>query len=405
MWSFICLISLFVICVQSVCKLPTDENVKHLDIRIPEQPVPQKLTHYVCQQFKVPDDQDYNAIAFEGLIANPGVVHHVLVFGCDFDVDIFEPHECGTYDGRCRSWLAQWTIGVYGKTCTYPDTGIRFGKNSYKYMSIQIHWNNYNLDSNLTDNSGIRLHYTDKLRKNEVGNVQIGQNDLEIPVRSDHFLKNGSCSETCTQRMLPHPIYLTKTYIHMHNLGVAGKFEIYRNGRLIREIAHDSVYNYHKSPIHFHDPPVEVRPGDEVKLSCWFTSGDKNHTIYWGEGSDAEMCYAFVSYYPKVKGFDQCIQFDEYDVNCNVDGELYMGGCTMEMFESDLQTDLIQDIQKTCKADDMCVTSCSAAIQTLTEHPCFNGRFKDYSVRLFPPKIPGWNAVMDLLERHYKSCS
>lgn len=57
-----------------------------------------------------------------------------------------------------------------------------------------------------------------------------------------------------------------------------------------------------------------------------------------------------------------------------------MGGCTMEMFESDLQTDLIQDIQKTCKADDTCVTSCSAAIQTLTEHPCFNVRIYMYFI-------------------------
>lgn len=57
-----------------------------------------------------------------------------------------EPHECGAYDSRCGSWLAQWTIGIEGKTCTYNDTGIRFGKNSYKYMSIQIHWNNNNFD-------------------------------------------------------------------------------------------------------------------------------------------------------------------------------------------------------------------------------------------------------------------
>ena len=69
------------------------------------------------------------------------------------------------------------------------------------------------------DTSGIRLYYTKHMRNYEVGNVQIGQNDLEIPAGSRHLLQSGSCSSTCTKRMLPHPIYLTKTYIHMHNMG------------------------------------------------------------------------------------------------------------------------------------------------------------------------------------------
>ena len=38
---------------------------------------------------QVPDDEEYNAIAFEGLISNPDVVHHILVFGCDFEVENF----------------------------------------------------------------------------------------------------------------------------------------------------------------------------------------------------------------------------------------------------------------------------------------------------------------------------
>ena len=28
------------------------------------------------------------------------------------------------------------------------------------------------------------------------------------------------------------------------------------------------------------------------------------------------MCYAFITYYPRVPGFDQCVQMSEYDVNC-----------------------------------------------------------------------------------------
>lgn len=30
----------------------------------------------------------------------------------------------------------------------------------------------------------------------------------------------------------------------------------------------------------------------------------------------AEMCYAFVSYFPRIRGFDQCIQMGDIDINC-----------------------------------------------------------------------------------------
>lgn len=29
--------------------------------------------------------------------------------------------------------------------------------------------------------------------------------------------------------------------------------------------------------------------------------------------SQGEMCYAFVSYFPKTQDFDQCVQMDKYD--------------------------------------------------------------------------------------------
>ena len=65
----------------------------------------------------------------------------------------------------------------------------------------------------------MRVYYTQNLRKYDSGNVQIGQNDLEILPGSTNIDQSGGCSSFCTQHILPHPIYITRTYQHMHYLG------------------------------------------------------------------------------------------------------------------------------------------------------------------------------------------
>ena len=71
----------------------------------------------------------------------------------------------------------------------------------------------------LSDNSGMRIHYTDNLRPYDIGNFQTGQNEIEIPAESRDFIVTGSCSSTCTSRMLPYSINISAVYLHMHDLG------------------------------------------------------------------------------------------------------------------------------------------------------------------------------------------
>ena len=69
------------------------------------------------------------------------------------------------------------------------------------------------------DSSGIRIHYTEHKRRYELGNVQIGQNDIEIAPNSLRIEHAGSCSSYCTSELMASPFYLTRTFIHMHSLG------------------------------------------------------------------------------------------------------------------------------------------------------------------------------------------
>ena len=45
--------------------------------------VPKEETTYMCMTFELPNDDEYHMIAYEPIIANENVMHHIVVFGCE----------------------------------------------------------------------------------------------------------------------------------------------------------------------------------------------------------------------------------------------------------------------------------------------------------------------------------
>src|SRR6218665_822278 len=83
---------------------------------------------------------------------------------------------------------------------------------------FQLHWNNAQIVANLTDSSGMRIYYTNKLRPNRGQVAIVGQVDLAIPPGQPAMTYTGNCTSPCT-RHLPHSIFLTSAFLHMHALG------------------------------------------------------------------------------------------------------------------------------------------------------------------------------------------
>ncbi|XP_005107800.1 tyramine beta-hydroxylase [Aplysia californica] len=429
------LVTLVTVQGQNNCNVLREPGVMHMDLRLPKTEVPTDLTTYVCHSLKLPVSltETYYAIGFEPLIRSPDIMHHMILFGCPDPVNESTPHRCGGADNQCRSFLVQWSMGIDGPICSPPDTGIRFGLNSIQSMALQIHWNNANRTSNLTDTSGVRVFFTQKPQRYDVGNVQVGQNDLEIPGGRSRVEQKGSCSSGCTKEWLKEPIYLTRGHIHMHYLGDGGVLEVVRGGKVVSEAIRDEHFDYNTPPAHYFNPPVEVRPGDEMRLTCFFNSRDgprsRNRTVYWGEGSDGEMCYAFLTYYPKVQGFDQCIQFDRYDI-CSPTGFAALGECTFPGFIYSYKEGMSKEILKNClvtKDDDtpttnfnptsidlrkgtqrgkgkLCSAKCDIAIRELTDHPCMQGRLGKQARRVHLPPIPSWAQVRVTLDSQARYC-
>ncbi|XP_060562497.1 dopamine beta-hydroxylase-like [Ruditapes philippinarum] len=298
------------------------ENINEtnvIDLRLPYVRVPETKTYYVCQQFEVKDDIPYHVTRFEPIINNTDIIHHMLVFGCDFEMDEKGPHPCDSLDYRCHTWLGKWDVGM-DDLIMQDNGGVRIGKGSFKYLLLQIHWNNEMGLKDETDSSGMRLHVTSHLRANDIGNVQIGQNDINIPGETDHVLISGICPGRCTGLMLPSPIYITNVYLHMHGLGVRATLGIHRDREVTETIATEDNYNYTNPIWHNMSPPVKVNPGEPIEIKCWFDSKNglrfRQNTTNYGQGTKAEMCYAFIRYYPRILGFDQCLQKGNKTLNC-----------------------------------------------------------------------------------------
>lgn len=247
------------------------EKMEVIDIRLTYVRVPAVETYYVCQQFQVADDKPYHVIKFEPVINNTDVIHHMLLFGCNFELDEKGPHPCDSLDYRCRTWLAKWDYGMKGDLIMPEKGGVRIGKGSFKYILLQVHWNNKGVFSNQTDSSGMRLHVTTNLRPYDIGNVQIGQNAITIPGNSNEVLVSGICSQRCTGLMLPMPVYITDVYLHMHGLGIRSALDIHRDREVTERIVLEDHYNYTSPVWHTLNPPKILYPGEPVEIKCWYS--------------------------------------------------------------------------------------------------------------------------------------
>lgn len=112
------------------------------------------------------------------------------------------------------------------------------------------------------------------------------------------------------------------------------------------------------------------------------------------------MCYAFVSYFPKMPGFDQCVQYDHYDQcnNYNQQSEtvtilvttcdyqirvvtetclaaLIMGDCNFRRFTFDMGGEIAL-VTRDCKdlSTVNCESKCMKSIRNIYGHPCMQVR-------------------------------
>ncbi|KAL4218745.1 DBH-like monooxygenase protein 1 [Mactra antiquata] len=304
---------------QKPCPALSDPDVKNLTMRFPKSKIDPIVTNYMCMVYDLPSEGDFHLVATTPNVDNAGIVHHMILFGCDFPDDYNKtlvnmmkamPYGCGmTPHKHCQQFLATWTYGFDGE-CLTPDTGFRIGQLGTKVAALQVHWHNPEQLDDQTDSSGMTIYYTPAEKRTfDASTFIIGQEYLLIPPNQTSTTFKAQCPSECTNEMWDEKIYVTRAVNHMHYYGKSQRISIYRKGKWIRDLTNEINYNYDAPRFNHFDPPVEVYPGDDIVTECSYGS-DKDLTVTFGAGTHNEMCYGFITYYP-VQNFlpTICIQW------------------------------------------------------------------------------------------------
>ena len=306
-------------------------DTKVLDMKMaPGTKVPAKTTTYYCTTYEVPSDQVYHAISFEPILDNLNVIHHMVVYGCSWKYRVGSPGECDMSSSSCRELLAVWSLGLPGQ-CSPPEAGVRFGRGTYRYIQIQVHWNNPQHVDTYTDTSGIRMHYTPRLRQHDLGILMLGQSSLSIPGLTPTTVVMTTCSSACTNELLAlGDISVTSSIAHMHLLGKRAVIEKTDETNNTVNLVREPVYDYNTPKWTDHRPYITVGRNDSLRLVCTFDSSNRSATTTFGEATTDEMCYGFLRYFPK-RGDLQCTQAGPTD-RCYIDSTVCGPRCPLSLY-------------------------------------------------------------------------
>jgi len=233
---------------------------------------------------------------FEVRPGEPEVVHHILLFQLDtanaetaaanLDAQDAGPgYQCFGGVGAAASLVAVWAPGV--RASTYPaTTGLKV-KGGRK-MVLQIHYHDHG--EQLPDQTAVDL-----MIEQDVPNPSflylLANTDLYIPPQQEAFT-------SINQYQLPGFLgtyNVWGVFPHMHTLGTQLRAEFDHAGQAPQCLTDVQRWDFNWQQGYFYDgPPKVVGGGDMLRISCTYDTTSKGAPVMWGEGTDDEMCLAFL---------------------------------------------------------------------------------------------------------------
>lgn len=244
---------------------------------------------YVCYGFDTNASERRHVIAGAPRIDNTAVVHHVLLYQADATVSS-TPTSCGAGGGAGWRLVTGWAPG--GKNFVLPPEAGFAEEAGTTHWAIQIHYNNAAGLKNQVDQTGYDLCTTDKLRPNDADILATGTVNISLPPRAT---TTTTCNLTVPAQF--GNIKVISSWAHMHKLGKAQYAKRIRGGAETT-LLDAPTYDFSVGA-GAQDVSVDIAAGDTIRTMCkWQNTGDG--TVKFGEGTADEMCFAFLTYYPKI---------------------------------------------------------------------------------------------------------
>lgn len=243
---------------------------------------------YVCFGIDVPVSAKRHITAIAPAIDNKVIVHHMLLFSTDATVDP-TPKSCLGQPAGARL-LSVWAPG--GQALELP-TEAGMPMEGTAHFLVQVHYSNLMALDGQMDQSGFDLCTTDKLRANDADLLAFGtMTQIDVPA-------HGKQDITCDIKV-PAAFPTVNAYgvmPHMHKLGTVISGEVVESGGATVPLTNRDPWNFDTQ---YWDPvTTKLKPNDTIRTRCaWDNPG--NSAVKFGETTSDEMCYVFVSYYPRI---------------------------------------------------------------------------------------------------------
>lgn len=149
---------------------------------------------------------------------------------------------------------------------TYPaEAGVPLGGHNFSaYFRLEVHYNNAANRTGLVDSSGLRLRLVDRLRRYDVGIMELGleyTDKMMIPPGQRAFPLSGYCAGACTAAALPPGgITIFGAQLHTHARGVRVLTRHFRDGVELGTVGRDDYYVHEFQEIRNLAQPMRVLP-------------------------------------------------------------------------------------------------------------------------------------------------
>jgi hypothetical protein len=245
---------------------------------------------YVCYGFDTNATAKRHVIAGAPRIDNTKVVHHILLFQADSAVSPV-PQPCGAGGGKGWRLVTGWAPG--GKNFELPPEAGFAEEAGVTHWAVQIHYNNTAGLQGQLDETGYDLCSTDQLRPNDADILATGTLQISIPPRATHTT---TCNMTVPAQF--GSIKVVSSWAHMHKLGQAEYAKRIRAGAETT-ILDAPTYDFNVGA-GAQSVAVDIAAGDTIQTMCQWKNGS-DAAVTFGEGTADEMCFAFLTYYPKIQ--------------------------------------------------------------------------------------------------------
>eukprot|EP00755_Sulcionema_specki_P035249 Sspe_Gene.104532::Locus_80960_Transcript_1_1_Confidence_1.000_Length_1813::g.104532::m.104532 len=180
-------------------------------------------------------------------------------------------------------------------------------------MWMQVHYYNPTGRAGEVDRSGLTLKITSVLRKEHAAVLALGPSPSPeyppIPAGEDWYRVRSTCAECMKTHFEKDEVTVVAVMAHAHFAAKKVETHVVRDGKDIGPLYELKRYDYNHQ-LYVQPRIPTIKRNDVLETVCEYNTLRKEDPTHFGDGSQEEMCFSFVLYYPRQPLLGWCADFD-----------------------------------------------------------------------------------------------